>query len=169
MWRVHVALQEYHVWVHEPTGKTAIRTTTYSLPETLHHHIELVHPTIHFPSTKPLVATSHLSPILPKVLGANVAHARPIVVPSASGGHVDADCNNNINIKCLQQIYNIGRYKSSAHNGSRIGITGYLEQFANIEDLQSFYKEQRPDAVGSSFDTISVHGTSCLGDLFLQI
>lgn len=32
------------------------------------------------------------------------------------------------------------------------------EEYANIEDLQSFYKEQRPDAVGTSFKFVSVNG-----------
>lgn len=39
-----------------------------------------------------------------------------------------------------------------------IGITGYLDQFANMEDLQLFYADQRPDALNSSFKVVSVNG-----------
>ncbi|KAF9006662.1 peptidase S8/S53 domain-containing protein [Cyathus striatus] len=39
-----------------------------------------------------------------------------------------------------------------------IGITGYLEQFANIQDLHSFYAEQLPEALNSTFKFISVNG-----------
>jgi len=34
------------------------------------------------------------------------------------------------------------------------------EQFANRDDLQTFYADQRPDAVGSTFNFFSVNGKS---------
>ena len=88
------------------------------------------------------------------------ADTPPISVPSASGGHVDASCNKTITITCIQQLYNAVGFTPSAKNGNQIGITGYLEQFANIQDLQTFYADQRPDALGSSFKTILVNGSS---------
>ena len=39
-----------------------------------------------------------------------------------------------------------------------MGITAYLEQFANIEDLQTFFADQRPDALNSTFKFVSVNG-----------
>ena len=90
------------------------------------------------------------------------ADAPPIDVPSASGGHVDASCNQTITITCIQQLYNAVGFKPSAKNGNKIGITGYLEQFANIEDLQTFFAEQRPDALNSTFETVLINGTWCV-------
>lgn len=58
------------------------------------------------------------------------------VVDPVSGVSVDASCNTTITIKCLQQIYNAVGYVPSADVGNSIGITGYLEEFANIQDLQ---------------------------------
>ncbi len=72
-------------------------------------------------------------------------------------GRVDPNCNYTITLNCLRQMYNID-YIPQAIDQQRIGITGYLEQFANIEDLQSFYKMQRPDALGSDFEYFSVAG-----------
>ncbi len=86
------------------------------------------------------------------------ANAPPINVPSASGGHVDASCNETITITCLQELYNAVGYVPSATIGNKIGITGYLDQFANIQDLQSFFAKQRPDALGSNFTFISING-----------
>ena len=91
---------------------------------------------------------------------ASDASAPPISVPSASGGHVDASCNETITITCIQQLYNAVGFTPSATNGNQIGVTGYLEQFANKQDLQTFYADQRPDALGSSFKTILVNGSS---------
>ena len=58
----------------------------------------------------------------------------------------------------MKQIYNAVGYNTSSTNGNHIGITGYLEQYANKDDLQLFYKDQRPDAVGSSFNFVSIKG-----------
>lgn len=84
-----------------------------------------------------------------------------ISVPTASGGQVDASCNRTITITCLQQLYNAVGFTPSGKTKNQIGITGYLEQFANIADLQQFYADQRPDALNSTFKFISVNGT-CL-------
>ncbi|KAI0080806.1 tripeptidyl peptidase A [Panus rudis PR-1116 ss-1] len=146
---------EYHIWVHAETGKTVIRTTAYSLPESLHSHVELVHPTTYFPSTKRMSTSYHWSP--EETLKVDVT-AEPISVASATNGQVDAACNTEITISCLQQIYNIDGYTPSNKTGSQVGLTGYLEQWANYQDLQSFYAQQRPEAVGSNFTVISVKG-----------
>ena len=81
-------------------------------------------------------------PALPNV------NAPPISVPTASGGHVDASCNATITITCLLELYNAVGYNASASTGNQIGITGYLEEFASISDLQLFYADQRPEAFG---------------------
>ena len=47
------------------------------------------------------------------------------IVDATSGVTVDASCNENITISCLQQIYNAVDFVPSARSNS-IGITGYL-------------------------------------------
>ena len=63
-----------------------------------------------------------------------------------------------VTVWCLQQLYNTAGYKPAATNKNKIGITGYLDQFANMADLRSFYNAERPDAVNSSFQTVLVDG-----------
>lgn len=144
----------YHVYTHV-SGTSAIRTTSYSLPEHLHEHIDLVQPTTLFSNFRHQRTNFHFDKDATLQVDAN---APPISVPSASGGHVDASCNQTITITCLQQLYNAVGYVPSATNGNKIAVTGYLEQFANHADLQQFFKEQRPDAVGSNFSTIFING-----------
>ena len=110
-----------------------------------------------FSRTKSLKTFFHFSE-MDKNAASVASDAPPINVPSASGGHVDASCNQIITITCLQQLYNAVGFTPSAKNGNQIGITGYLEQFANIQDLQSFFADQRPDALNSSFTTVLVNG-----------
>ncbi|KAF8076736.1 subtilisin-like protein [Lyophyllum atratum] len=145
----------YHVWKNGANGDRIVRTTSYSLPENLHQHIELVQPTTMFGQFKELKSTivwadDDAAPAQSK----NVA---PIHNPS-TGVPVDASCNKTITIKCLQQLYNAVGFTPTQLGNNSIGITGYLEQFANIQDLQSFYAEQRPDALNSSFEFIPVKG-----------
>lgn len=86
------------------------------------------------------------------------ADAPPIKVPTASAGHVNASCNASITVSCILELYNAVGYNASASSGSEIGVTGYLDRYANRADLQAFYAEQRPDALGSSFKLVSVNG-----------
>ncbi|KAI0737695.1 tripeptidyl peptidase A [Daedaleopsis nitida] len=148
---------EYHVWTHDSSGDAVVRTTAYSLPEHLHEHIELVQPTTMFSRIRSLKSTVHLDPELPSVAKV-AADAPPISVPSAAGGKVDASCNGTITLTCLRELYNAVGFTPSAKNGNEIGITGYLEEFANIQDLQTFYADQLPDALNTSFKTILING-----------
>lgn len=84
--------------------------------------------------------------------------APPIKVPTASGGTVDASCNQTITITCLQQLYNAVGFVPSANSGNKVAVTGYLDQFANLADLQLFFADERPDAVNSSFTLIEING-----------
>ncbi|KAI0758073.1 tripeptidyl peptidase A [Fomes fomentarius] len=146
---------EYHVWTHDASGDAIVRTTGYSLPAHLHDHVELVQPTTMFSRMKGLKTNFHFEPSAKIAVD---AAAPPIKVPSAYNGEVDASCNGTITISCLQQLYNAVGYTPSAKNGNGIGITGYLEQYANNEDLQSFFADQRPDAVNSTYKEILING-----------
>lgn len=150
-------LQEYHVWVHSDTGKAIIRTTQYSLPSEVFAHVDFIQPTTLFSAPRKMSVGLHQYADVPADADPN---APPISVPSAYKGQVDASCNSTITISCLQQLYNMVGYTPSAHNGNKIGITAYLEQYANLADLQKFYADQRPDALNSSFEFISVKGES---------
>ena len=81
-----------------------------------------------------------------------------VALTNSDGSMVDPSCNKTVTISCVKQIYNAVGYNTSKSNGNHIGITGYLEQYANEADLQLFYRDQRPDAVGSSFNFVSIKG-----------
>jgi hypothetical protein len=82
--------------------------------------------------------------------------------PSSPGTLMDPrlglDCTNVTTVWCLQQLYKTAGYKPAATCKNKIGITGYLDEFANMADLQSFYMAERPDALNSSFETVLVNG-----------
>jgi hypothetical protein len=72
--------------------------------------------------------------------------------------YTDVDCSRTVTIPCLRTMYNVTGYVPQATSKNKIGITGYLGQFANNADLQSFYKAELPAAVNSSFQTVLVNG-----------
>jgi len=81
-----------------------------------------------------------------------------LAVGASRGEDVDPSCNSTITITCLKQLYGIN-HQPSARNGNQIGLTGYLNEFANIADLQLFYAMQAPAALKSTFSFISVNGS----------
>lgn len=151
------SVQEYHVWQHEVTGDAIVRATSYSLPEHLHVHVDVVQPTTAFARMKGMRATYYYAD--DNVQTANLAETT-IPIPSAYNGQVNASCNASITPDCLRQLYNIGDYTPQAADKNRIGTTGYLEQYANFEDYQNFLADYVPQAVNSTFDVIYINSES---------
>lgn len=148
--------QQYHTWEHH-SGDTLVRATSYSVPAHLHDHVEFVQPTTLFSRFRGMATTSRLVQSEASSAAA-VTDAPAIPVPSASNGQVDASCNSTITITCLKQLYNAVGYTPQADTGNQFAVTAYLEQFANVKDLQLFFADQVPSAVGSSFEVISING-----------
>ncbi|KAK7470304.1 hypothetical protein VKT23_001735 [Stygiomarasmius scandens] len=140
----------YHVWKHDD-GDYLVRTISYSLPEHLHGHVDLVQPTTIFARWKGMKSTIYWPDN--EVEETSIASAKKL-----TNTDVDPNCNVSITISCLQQLYNLEGYTPQVPDKNAIGITGYLEQNANLADLQSFYADQLPQAVGTDFKFVSVKG-----------
>ncbi|KAI0781617.1 tripeptidyl peptidase A [Irpex lacteus] len=142
---------KYHVWEHSD-GTRIVRTTQYSLPANLHSHIDFVQPTTIF---------SRGSVRRPFYL--NSQRELPAFTQRSSGVSrynriIDEGCRTKVTVSCLKQIYNITNDETSQSNTNTIGVTGYLDQFANKEDLRTFFFQQRPDALNSTFKEIYING-----------
>ncbi|KZV63258.1 tripeptidyl peptidase A [Peniophora sp. CONT] len=160
--RVPVALAEamldtkFHVWEHSSGDSTLVRTTSYSLPDHVHPHIELVHPTTYFNRARALKTTFHFSELSSADTSSPAALGK-IAIPG-SDVTVDPSCNTTITVDCIKELYNAVNYTVAAADVNQLGITGYLEQFANFQDLQSFYAKQVPEAKGTSFNVTLIDG-----------
>ncbi|KAG2361728.1 peptidase S8/S53 domain-containing protein [Suillus spraguei] len=158
--RVPVGLAEemldttYYVYTHTETGESIVRTTSYSLPDILHNHVDLIQPTIMFSRFKTFTSTVYKY----NQTQAAVSHRSGETIQGPAGNPVDASCNDVITLSCLRQLYNAEGYKPNAENNNKLGLTGYIEQYANDEDLQQFYKAQHPPAYGSTYTVISING-----------
>ncbi|KAG9317808.1 peptidase S8/S53 domain-containing protein [Chiua virens] len=158
--RVPVSLAEamldtkYHVYTHSDSGESIVRTTSYSLPESLHEHIELIQPTTMFTRLRPFKSTLHWSST------ASAASQSPSTgsLTGPAGNPIDPSCNGTITITCLRQLYNAVGYNTSATNGNKLAVTAYLEQYANNQDLQQFFQMENPEAYGSNYTYVSING-----------
>ncbi|KAG6907889.1 hypothetical protein DXG01_006996 [Tephrocybe rancida] len=140
---------KYNVYHHASSSERVVRSLSYSLPRELHSHIDVVTPTTYFGTMRSMRSTSFLQPIeeeeaLDKDFNINAA------VPSS--------CATTITISCLRGLYNTTSYVPAATNVNKLGVAGYLDEYANRADLQTFFKSFRTDAVGSSFTTVRFNG-----------
>lgn len=55
-----------------------------------------------------------------------------------SVGKVSQNCSAAITPQCLKDLYGTNGYVPSTMVNNSIGITGYLEQYANMDDLHQF-------------------------------
>ncbi|KAI0262573.1 tripeptidyl peptidase A [Gloeopeniophorella convolvens] len=151
---------EFRLWQHAQDGDVLVRTTHYSLPNHLDDHVELIHPTTAFNRARAHRTTFRFSPPVDTSADASSeapASSAKITVPG-SGVTVDPSCNTTITVSCLKQLYNAVDFVPKATKKNAIALTGYLEQFANIADLQEFYADQVPAAVNTSFDVVLING-----------
>ncbi|KAF8644974.1 hypothetical protein AX16_008158 [Volvariella volvacea WC 439] len=144
---------KYNVYEHPSSDHSVVRTMGYSLPSELHRHIDVVAPTTYFGTMKSMRATSFLQPEI-KPLEFGVEKQLDPVVTAA----VPASCATTITPDCLRALYNTAGYVPQATNVNKLGVAGYLNEFANRADLQTFFSRFRTDAVGSNFTTVLVNG-----------
>jgi tripeptidyl-peptidase I len=115
-------------------------------------HVDFIQPTTMFARTRPQKSTALFAN------GPAVHDADAGTIQTSTGVHINASCNSTITPECLKQIYNAVGYTPSSTNGNIFAITGYLEQYINNADLKQFFKTYVPEAVNSTYKTISVNG-----------
>jgi tripeptidyl-peptidase I len=121
---------------------TKIRTLHYSLPKELFQYIDVVQPTTRFAQIKP-----ERSQILDKTVLGNVGTALN-----------STTCNSTITPTCLRELYNIKDFTPDPEDGGFIGISGFLEQYAQFGDLEKWIPEFAPWAKGANFTWTSING-----------
>ncbi|KAJ7788662.1 family S53 protease-like protein [Mycena olivaceomarginata] len=126
---------DFSVFTHVETGKTSIRTLAYSIPAVLQDHIDFFHPTTTF--TRPMAAR-------PKFTAIKAKRAEPAADVAPVSNAVPASCNTVITPTCLQAIYGIPATPAT-QSTNKLGVSGFIEQFANEADLTEFLTNFRTD------------------------
>lgn len=140
-------------------GDRKLRTLSYSVPDSVAHHVDLVQPTTRFgrPGAKrstifdvTMIDELEENDAL-KVEVLSAADADAATAAAAAGA-----CNTTVTPACLKAQYNIG-YTPSAANESLVAFASYLEQSARLSDLAAFQTAQLPQAVGQNFTVVTIN------------
>ncbi|KAF7329705.1 Family S53 protease-like protein [Mycena kentingensis (nom. inval.)] len=117
---------QFTSFTHPNINETSFRTLQYSLPADLAPHIAFIHPTTSF--TNPF-AVPKLTP-----------------VPVPSGKRTDPSCADITTPSCIQDEYGLPTTPATQSEKNNIlGVAGFLNQYANFNDLKDFLTEFRPD------------------------
>ncbi|KAF7307418.1 Family S53 protease-like protein [Mycena indigotica] len=144
---------KYTNFTHADIPDPIMRTLSMSLPSELVNHIDVVHPSTAFALPDP-------GPRKPIRLGG--LPKRAATAPENCDVS-DRNPDNVITPACLQALYNIPATPATQENNALL-VTGYQNQWAQIDDLQAFMKELRPDysaGVNQTFLRLAIdHGTN---------
>ncbi|KZV71302.1 subtilisin-like protein [Peniophora sp. CONT] len=142
----------FETFTHTSTGKQAVRALAYSLPADLAPHVEFVHPTVVFPQ----FVRNHPMASFPLPASAVSAVTNSSITPDA----VPASCASVVTPACLQALYGIPT-TPAVQASNVLGVSGFIEQFAQTADLRTFLAGLRPDLPASTtFTTLLVDGGS---------
>lgn len=120
-----------------------MRTLEYSVPDHLKDAISFVHPIANFMSPKRDL-TQPSSPVDPSELQKRTGQP----------------CARRTTPDCIRKMYNFPSVDPNATSSVRVGIAGFLEQYANYEDTQLFLQALAPNisATGYNFSIELVNG-----------
>ncbi|KAK9439398.1 tripeptidyl-peptidase 1 precursor [Metarhizium brunneum] len=130
---------EYDPFVAQDSGEVIMRTLQYSLPDNLKQHIDVVQPTTYF--------------------GVKSVRLTQISLQNNNTPSTQASCKNS-NPSCLSDLYSYGSAK--AYSNGRMGIAGFIGQFASKSDLATFMSKQATqNNTDQSFSCVSINDGGC--------
>ena len=126
-----------------------IRTLHYSVPMSLHQYIQMIQPTTRFGQMKAERSTIYEHFEIGPQRGPSLYY----------GSGLNATfCNTTITPQCLKALYNYGPFRASAHNGNKIGVCGYLKEYAKFKDFSQFTAKYAPYAAQENFTYVLING-----------
>ncbi|KAA1083540.1 hypothetical protein PGT21_005078 [Puccinia graminis f. sp. tritici] len=156
----------YFYYQHDD-GQMLLRTERYSLPEEIHSHVELIQPTTMFGRLAPKrsMFTSEMSNQRKHKSIARIRNNRrtfPIFntpAPAQTAVNTTA-CKDPASVTnaCLRELYQTDSYRLQTQgNANRIGVTAYIGERANYEDLKDFLMNEGLPTT-NNFTVVSVNG-----------
>lgn len=140
---------EFAWYEYDGGGGKKLRTLSYSVPDEVAEHVDMVQPTTRFGQLGAKRSTIFDMTILEEEEEAAVRVA-------ATAADSAAACTSTVTPACLKAQYNIN-YTASP-DGNLVAFASYLEQYARYSDLQRFEQEQVPQAVGQNFSVTLING-----------
>ncbi|KAI0256020.1 subtilisin-like protein [Lactifluus subvellereus] len=152
----HLLDAEYYVYTH-PSGHEQTSCESYSVPDYIREHVELIKPTVHF---------VHHLPDAPSSLRKRDKLGAPDSIhgPKTIGTKVTsldslspANCDKFTTPDCLRALYNI-YYKPQKPNDNPYGIVEFTPQAYLGSDLDMFFTNFSKSQVGQRPVLVSIDG-----------
>ncbi|TBU54464.1 subtilisin-like protein [Dichomitus squalens] len=149
---------EYHVYTHPETGAQQIGCHSYSVPEDIREHIDLIKPTVHFlhrvPTPNQLRKRSFERPSTHIKQGPKL---KADTSPLATVPQDLSTCDEEITLDCLRALYSID-YTPVSTDTNTFGILEFTPQAFLQSDLDMFFANFSPSQVGTAPILISIDG-----------
>ncbi|KAF2800034.1 subtilisin-like protein [Melanomma pulvis-pyrius CBS 109.77] len=152
---------KYYVYEHDESGDAHVACDSYSVPEHITKHINIVTPTLHW-ETKPYRhgvkrdGTFESHPIHKEF--EEDAFVVTAEAESPDDGPSVQDCLGKITPSCLRALYNIPEASTTPCPNNSIAIVEYNGNSYTPEDLDTFFTTYQPAAVGARPILTSVAG-----------
>ncbi|KAJ5520206.1 Peptidase S8/S53 subtilisin/kexin/sedolisin [Penicillium fimorum] len=138
--QVEKMLKTKFFYFHQQVQQTiAIRTLGYSVPRALHPYIQLILPTTRFGNL-----------ILQR---RSTLEQKPVTAEQLAAG-----CNTTITPDCLRDLYGIDNTTTRPEWRNRLGISGFLEQYALHADFDEFLRHYAKSHTDSNFSVVTIKG-----------
>ncbi|KAJ5372515.1 Peptidase S8/S53 subtilisin/kexin/sedolisin [Penicillium concentricum] len=133
-------LKTQFFYFHQQAKQTnAIQTLGYSVPRVLHPYIQLIQPTTRFGNLVPQRRST-------------------IEQKPATAEQLAAGCNTTITPDCLRDLYGIDNTTTRPEWRNRLGISGFLEQYARHADYDEFLRHYAKSHTDTNFSVVSING-----------
>ncbi|KAI0044218.1 subtilisin-like protein [Auriscalpium vulgare] len=148
---------EYHTYEH-PSGAEQIGARSYSVPEHIRDHVEIIKPTVHFnhraadPALRKRKLGEHRLGAPSSITGPKTNGKKPHGLTSDL-----SDCDKFITPDCLRALYKIA-YEPLATNRNSYGIVEFTPQAYLAEDLDLFFKNFSRSQIGQRPTLVSIDG-----------
>jgi tripeptidyl-peptidase I len=135
---------QYYYWFRD--GKQLIRTLQYSVDSDVRDFINMIQPTTYFNQPQ-----AHI--VKPTSLKTNFAWPN-------STRYDNSDCNDVITPECLRKLYQLGNYTNPLDKRNILGISGFLEEYAQYDDWLQFASIHDPNSLATNrtFSVESIEG-----------
>ncbi|KAL4960783.1 peptidase S8/S53 domain-containing protein [Aspergillus stella-maris] len=140
---------KFYRYTNRETHKHAVRALSYSVPSEISSYIHMIQPTTHFSRLSAKVMRPTFSPV------------------PTTFNELTANCSTTMTPDCIRELYGLYDTEAKPDPRNRLGISGYLDQYARYGDLERFMKQFAPNRTDTNFTVISINGGLNLQDSLL--
>ncbi|PGH23831.1 hypothetical protein AJ80_02079 [Polytolypa hystricis UAMH7299] len=133
----------FYYFENEAGKGRVIRTLQYSAPREVAPYVHMVQPTTKFPQIE---------------AQDNMLFQMEVMEAAQTFNAPNLDCDRKVTPDCLRTLYKIGDFTAKPDPRNKVGISGYLEQYARYGDFARFLEIFAPRLKNTTFDVELING-----------